>query len=66
LAFRVGVPVNARYKELINSDDARYGGSGITNPGALNAEEYLCDGRPYSVHIKLPPMGTVILKGRGE
>jgi 1,4-alpha-glucan branching enzyme len=47
----------------MNSDDEKYGGSGITNPGALNSEEHLCDGREFSVPLKLPPLGVVILKG---
>jgi 1,4-alpha-glucan branching enzyme len=66
LQFRVGVPVNVKFKEIMNSDDPKYGGSGIVNPGALHTEEYLCDNRQYSVALKLPPLGCVILKGRNE
>jgi 1,4-alpha-glucan branching enzyme len=66
LNFRVGVPDNIKYKEILNSDDTKYGGSGITNPGTLNAEEFFCDGRQYSVQLKLPPLGCVVLKGRTD
>jgi 1,4-alpha-glucan branching enzyme len=61
--YRVGLPVNTKFEEILNSDDVKYGGSGITNPGTLYAEESLCDGRQYSVPIKLPPLGVVVLKG---
>ena len=60
--YRVGVPVNSEYKEIINSDAEKYGGSGIINPGKLKAEEYLCDGKEYSVPLKLPPLAVVVLK----
>ena len=50
----------------MNSDEERYGGSGIINYGELQAEEYLCDGRQYSVPLRLPPLGVVILKGTME
>ena len=62
LDYRVGVPVAGEYIEILNSDEEKYYGSGITNPGPLYAEEHLCDGRQHSVPIKLPPLGTVILK----
>jgi len=60
--YRVGLPVAGKYVEVINSDAEIYGGSGITNPGVMESEAHLCDGRPYSVPIKLPPLGTVVLK----
>ena len=62
LDYRVGLPVEGKYVEILNSDDKKYGGSGITNPGTHVAEEHLCDGRQYSAPIKLPPLGTVVLK----
>ena len=62
--YRVGLPAPGKYVEIINSDAAIYGGSGIVNPGKLTAEAHLCDGREYSVPIKLPPLGVVVLKGK--
>ncbi|MCL2840188.1 MAG: 1,4-alpha-glucan branching protein GlgB [Defluviitaleaceae bacterium] len=63
LDYRTGLPALGRYVEILNSDDEKYGGSGIINSGNLIAEEHLCDGRAYSVSIQLPPLGVVILKG---
>jgi len=63
MEYRVGVPAEGKYTEIMNSDDVKYGGSGIINPGNLSSEAHLCDGREHSVPIKLPPLGVVILKG---
>jgi 1,4-alpha-glucan branching enzyme len=63
LDYRAGVPAPGKYKEILNSDDKKYGGGGITNPGALQAEKVLCDGREYSVRLMLPPLAVVVLKG---
>jgi len=60
--YRVGLPLEGEYVEILNSDDEKYCGSGIINPGVLTAEEYLCDGRQYSLPIKIPPLGVVVLK----
>jgi len=64
LDYRVGLPLEGEYIEILNSDDEKYCGSGIVNSGVLVAEEYLCDGRQYSLPVKLPPLGVVVLKKR--
>ena len=61
--FRVGVPECRDYREILNSDDERFGGSGIINPGALHSHRHLCDGREFSVGLKLPALAVVALKG---
>ncbi|MCL1844104.1 MAG: 1,4-alpha-glucan branching protein GlgB [Defluviitaleaceae bacterium] len=63
LDYRVGLPAPGKYTEIMNSDDEKYGGSGIINPDVLSSEEHLCDGRQHSIPVKLPPLGVVILKG---
>ncbi|MFD8228152.1 1,4-alpha-glucan branching enzyme [Streptomyces massasporeus] len=42
------------WEERLNTDDTRYGGSGVTNPDPVKPE----DGR---VHLTLPPLATVWL-----
>jgi 1,4-alpha-glucan branching enzyme len=63
LEHRIGVPEPGLYAEILNSDDHKYGGSGIINPHTLTAEEYFCDNRGYSIPVRMPPLGCVILKG---
>src|SRR5579859_2267816 len=60
--YRVGVPENRFYKELMNTDDWKYGGSGVTNLPGRNAIPQPWHGQPFSLEITLPPLGVVILK----
>jgi 1,4-alpha-glucan branching enzyme len=64
-AFRIGVPEAGRYGELLNSDDQRYGGSGIHNP-AVVADAPGVHGRHVSIELQLPPLATVILKRESD
>ena len=58
--FRMGVPAGGRYRELLNTDDVRYGGSGILN-GELDASNTGMHGRAFSVGLTLPALATVIV-----
>jgi len=60
-AFRIGVPDSGRFEEALNSDDLRYGGSGITN-GPLEAVPVPAHGRPCSLVVELPPLSTILLR----
>lgn len=57
-----GVPVHGKYKEIFNSDDAKYGGSGVTNPRVKKSKKQEWDDREYSVTVKLAPLSLSILK----
>ncbi len=59
--FTIGVP-KGKYKELINSDDLKYGGWGCTNSRMLTTKKVKADGRPDSITIKLAPMSVAIFK----
>ncbi len=60
--FRIGVAEPGEYIEILNSDDWKYGGSGRTNPGRIRADRIPSQGKPYSVVVKTPPVGGLILK----
>ncbi|HEX5476434.1 MAG TPA: alpha amylase C-terminal domain-containing protein, partial [Burkholderiales bacterium] len=60
--YRVGVPRGGRWCELLNSDAALYGGSGVGNFGGVEAEARPCDGQSHSVALSLPPLGAIFLK----
>lgn len=59
---RIGVPYEGKYKEIMNSDEEKYGGSGIINAEILVSDKEPWDGRNYSVGLKVPPLGMVVLK----
>jgi 1,4-alpha-glucan branching enzyme len=58
--YRIGVPEPGRYEELLNTDAARYGGSGLHNPAA-EAEALGSHGRDHSLRLTLPALATLIL-----
>ena len=58
----VGVPRDGRYKEILNTDDVRYGGEGIVNPRAKAAKPVERDCREQSVSIRLAPLAMSILR----
>ncbi len=62
--YRLGVPFEGNYYEILNSDDARYGGSGLVNSQAMASDPIPWQSCPQSVVLTLPPLATVVLKGR--
>jgi 1,4-alpha-glucan branching enzyme len=60
--YRVGVPKWGYYNEILNSDSAVYWGSNIGNMGGVHAENTWWNGRPYSISVKLPPLGALAFK----
>jgi 1,4-alpha-glucan branching enzyme len=62
--YRVGVPHAGEYYELLNSDDVRYGGSGIINSHPMPSGPLYWQACPHSIQLTLPPLSTMILKRR--
>ena len=60
-SYRIGVPKNKTYVEILNSDEHKYWGSGITNPN-INTDSISAHGFDQSIQINLPPLGAVIIK----
>jgi 1,4-alpha-glucan branching enzyme len=61
--YRIGVPRQCRYSEVLNSDSHYYGGSGVGNGGVeLIAEERPWMEHPYSISITVPPLGGIVLR----
>ncbi|MEU9848093.1 1,4-alpha-glucan branching enzyme [Streptomyces sp. NPDC047985] len=64
--YRIGVPDvlggRGAWAEVLNTDAARYGGSGVCHPDPLKPEAILAHGRNASVTPTLPPLATVWLR----
>ncbi len=60
--YRVGVPRAGSYREVLNTDAASYGGSGIGNMGRVEATDHPAHGRAASVLLNLPPLGVLVLQ----
>jgi 1,4-alpha-glucan branching enzyme len=59
--YRVGLPRGGCWRELLNTDDGRYGGSGVVSPGTIEAERTPWHDQPYSAGLTLPPLGVLWL-----
>ena len=56
--YRLGLPRAGRWREILNSDAAVYGGSGLGNLGAIHARAEAFRDFPASAEILLPPLAT--------
>jgi 1,4-alpha-glucan branching enzyme len=63
--YRVGVPFGGRWREILNSDDERYFGSGVVNGEPIEAGSPGAHGRAQGVEIRVPPLGCVFLAPEG-
>jgi 1,4-alpha-glucan branching enzyme len=59
--YRVGLPLTGRWREVLNTDAAGYGGSGMGNLGSVQAVPMPWHGRPASASVVLPPMSVIWL-----
>jgi 1,4-alpha-glucan branching enzyme len=57
--YRLALPAGGRWREILNTDAAQFGGSGVGNLGAIEAEALEWHGRPFSASIRVPPLGAV-------
>ena len=60
-SYRIGLPFAGRWTEILNTDSAAYGGSGMGNLGAVVAVPEVWNERPASAEMVLPPLSTVYL-----
>ena len=58
-AYRLGVPAAGTYRELINTDNPVYGGSGVGN-GEVSSDGVFRHGHGQSIAFDVPPLGTVM------
>jgi 1,4-alpha-glucan branching enzyme len=61
LAYRVGLPQGGVWREVVNTDDERYGGSGVGNRGPVEAKPRSWHDQPYSAELTLPPLAVLWL-----
>lgn len=59
--YRIGVPFLSQYREIINTDAADYGGSGIGNCGSVQADSVAIHGNAQSLSLTLPPLAALVL-----
>ena len=60
--YRIGVPENCYYREILNSDSSEYWGSNLGNGGGVQASAIPWHGQPCSMEITFPPLAVVYFK----
>jgi 1,4-alpha-glucan branching enzyme len=58
--YRIGVPEDTRWLEILNSDATQYGGSGTGNFGGVASNPVPYHGEDQSINVMLPPLGIVM------
>jgi 1,4-alpha-glucan branching enzyme len=60
--YRIGLPVTGRWRDILNTDDLRWGGSGVVQPevvtDGVGGEPSPWQGQPDSAVLTLPPLGV--------
>jgi 1,4-alpha-glucan branching enzyme len=56
--YRVPLPADGTWKEMVNSDALHYGGSGVGNMGAVSCQSGIAT-------LTLPPLATIMLEHAG-
>jgi len=59
--YRVGLPSEGRWEEVLNSDASVYGGGGMGNYGGVETTPVSYHDRPFSAVLTLPPLSMLIL-----
>ncbi|MFM8535007.1 MAG: 1,4-alpha-glucan branching protein GlgB, partial [Acidimicrobiia bacterium] len=60
--YRLGVPIDGDYEEILNSDAEVYGGSNMGNQGSVAADAMPAHGHAFSLSLTVPPLGFLLLK----
>jgi 1,4-alpha-glucan branching enzyme len=60
--YRVGLPRAGKWREILNSDAAVYGGSNQGNLGVVVADNMPCHNQSCSAEFRLPPLSVLVLQ----
>ena len=56
------VPWEGKYKEIINTDAVKYGGTGLINPRVKTAKKIAWDGQDYCINLQIAPQSVAIFE----
>ncbi|WP_291320782.1 1,4-alpha-glucan branching protein GlgB [Desulfonatronospira sp.] len=60
--YILGVPGAGPWKEILNSDEARFGGSHQVNPDVHHAQQIPAHGYSHRLILTLPPLGIIFME----
>ncbi|OUS24712.1 1,4-alpha-glucan branching enzyme [Thalassotalea sp. 42_200_T64] len=60
--YCIGVPLAGFYRECLNTDSSKYGGSNVGNSGGVWSQNQTYAGQENQLNISIPPLATMIFK----
>lgn len=60
--YKIGVPHKGQWKEILNTDDLKYGGSSYAVSHEYNTLNENSHGHPHSIVLEVPPLATRVFK----
>ncbi len=60
--YRIGIPSEGVYEEILNSDSEYYGGSNLGNGQHIQSQPQEWMNQPHSLELTLPPLASIILR----
>ncbi len=60
--YRIGIPSDHDYVEILNTDNHCYGGSDVGNKSIIPTQSQTWNGFEHSISITIPPLAGVFLK----
>jgi len=60
--YKVGVPFKGTYKEVLNSNEEAFGGSGDHTGNKVKSQQGTWHGRPNYLEFTIPPLSLVVLE----
>ncbi len=62
--FRIGVPQNGHYEEIVCSNMDVYNGTGLHNKNEIITDNISCHGKAYSIVIEVPALSAMVFRNR--
>ena len=60
--YRIGLPAKGKLKEIFNSDQIEFGGSGVNNEKIIQSEIKPWNHKEHSAEIKIAPLAAIVFK----
>jgi 1,4-alpha-glucan branching enzyme len=60
--YWIGVPESGTYSRILDTDDARYGGSSYSRQDRMTADAHSSHGFAFRLRLSLPPLAALIVR----
>jgi 1,4-alpha-glucan branching enzyme len=60
--YHIGAPVAGTWTEILNTDELKYGGSGVVNTAPIHTEMQEAHFYPQRFTLTLPPLAVIVLR----